>query len=149
MLFPAWRGRSRAPVNDDPELDYDAYAFEFDPGERIGPPPAAAGSSIPGAILIIVLMLAAGWGFMYAPADWLGMLGERVAVISALMRSNPPAAVASDPSTIATADAVIPAAPRREAHLCRRRASIPATRTRSARLPSACIPTCRGCSCDA
>jgi hypothetical protein len=117
MLFPAWRGRSRAPVTDDSELDYDAYAFEFDPGERIGPPPAAAGSSIPGAILIIVLMLAAGWGFMYAPADWLGMLGERVAAISALMRSTPPAAVTSDPSTIATADAVIPAAPMPEAQV--------------------------------
>lgn len=116
MLFPAWRGRSRAPVDDDPELDDDAYSFEFEPGERIGEPLSSSGSSMPGAILIIVLMLAAGWGLMYAPAEWLGMLGERVAAISTLMRSAP-AAVTSDPSTIATADAAIPAAPMPEAQV--------------------------------
>ena len=117
MLFPAWRGRSRAPVNDDPDLGYDAYAFEFEPGERIGAPPARPRSSLPGSLLIVALLLGGGWAFMYAPAEWLGVLGERVAAISSLMRSSPPAAVTSDPSTIATADAVVPATPMPEAQV--------------------------------
>jgi hypothetical protein len=115
MLFPAWRGRSRAPVNDDPDLGYDA--FEFEPGERIGAPPARPRSSLPGSLLIVALLLGGGWAFMYAPAEWLGVLGERVAAISSLMRSSPPAAVTSDPSTIATADAVVPATPMPEAQV--------------------------------
>ena len=117
MLFPAWRGRSRAPVDDDPVLYDDAYAFEFDPGERIGAPLSSRSSSLPGAIIIVLLMLAAGWGYVYAPADWLGMLGERVAAVASLMRSTSPNIVTSDPSTIATADAAIPAAPMPEAQV--------------------------------
>ncbi|MTD94299.1 hypothetical protein GIW81_08115 [Hyphomicrobium sp. xq] len=117
MLFPAWRARSRAPVADDSDFDEDAYAFEFEPGERICPPRSHGGSSVPGAILIIVLMLAAGWGFMYAPAEWLGSFGERVAAVATLFRTTPNSAVTSDPSTIATADAVVPAAPMPEAQV--------------------------------
>jgi len=117
MLFPAWRARSRAPVADDSDFDEDAYAFEFEPGERICPPPSHGGSSMPGAILIIVLMLAAGGGFMYAPAEWLGSFGERVAAVTALFRVTPNSAVTSEPSTIATADAVIPSAPMPEAQV--------------------------------
>jgi hypothetical protein len=117
MLFPAWRGRSRAPVADDSDFDEDAYAFEFEPGERICPPPSHGGSSMPGAILIIVLMLAAGGGFMYAPAEWLGSFGERVAAVATLFQTTPNSAVTSDSSTIATADAVIPAAPMPEAQV--------------------------------
>jgi hypothetical protein len=111
MLFPAWRGRSRAPADDDPLFDDEAYAFEFEPGERIGEPLAARGSSLPGAVLIILIMSAAAWGWLYAPADWLSLLGERAAAVASLMRSTSPDAATSDPSTIATADAVIPAAP--------------------------------------
>lgn len=117
MLFPAWRARSRAPVADDSDFDEDAYAFEFEPGERICPPRSHGGSSMPGAILIIVLMIGVGWGLVYAPAEWLGSFGERVAAVAALFRTTPNSAVTSDPSTIATADAVIPTAPMPEAQV--------------------------------
>src|SRR6187455_3257492 len=115
MLFPAWRGRSRAPVNDDPDLGYDA--FEFEPGERIGAPPARPRSSLPGSLLFVALMLGGGWAFMHAPAEWLGSFGERVAAVATLFQTTPNSAVTSDPSTIATTDAVIPSAPMPEAQV--------------------------------
>jgi hypothetical protein len=111
MLFPAWRGRSRAPADDDPVFDDDGYSFEFEPGERIGAPLPSRGSSMPGAILIILIMSVAAWGWLYAPAEWLSLLGERAAAVASLMRSTSPTAATSEVSTIATADAVIPATP--------------------------------------
>src|SRR5262245_2947684 len=111
MLFPAWRGRARASADEDPVFDDDGYSFEFEPGERIGEPLPARGSSLPGAILMILIMSAAAWGWLYAPAEWLSLLGERAAAVASLMSSTSPAAVTSEVSTIATADATIPAAP--------------------------------------
>ena len=117
MLFPAWRGRSRAPVDDNPEFDDDGYAFAFDPGERIGAPPARPRSSLPGSLLIVALVLGGGWAFMHAPADWLSALGERAAAVAGLMRASPSAGIVADPSTIATADAALAAAPMPEAQV--------------------------------
>jgi hypothetical protein len=117
MLFPAWRARSRASAAEDDSDSYDAYAFAFDPGERIGAPPARPRSSLPGSLLFVALMLGGGWAFMHAPAEWLGSFGERVAAVAALFRATPNFAVTSDPSTIATTDAVIPSAPMPEAQV--------------------------------
>ena len=117
MLFPAWRARSRAPVDDDPELYDDAYAFAFDPGERIGAPPARPRSSLPGSLLFVALVIGGGWAFMHAPADWLSALGERAAAVAGLMRGSSSAGIVTDPSTIATADAALAAVPMPEAQV--------------------------------
>jgi hypothetical protein len=117
MLFPAWRARSRASAAEgDSDLD-DAYAFAFDPGERIGAPLARPRSSLPGSLLIIALLLGGGWAFMHAPADWLSALGERAATVARLMQGSSPAGIVADPSTIATADTALAAAPMPEAQV--------------------------------
>jgi hypothetical protein len=54
---------------------------------------------------------------MYAPAEWLGALGERAAAVSALMRSGSSVGVVADPSSIVTADAALAAAPMPEAQV--------------------------------
>lgn len=115
MFFLARRARSRG-ANDDFSSDLDEESeLAFDAGERICPPPDDGGSSMLGASIVIALMLGAGWIVMQAPADWLGVVGERVAALSALLRDTRPAVVSAESSAIATVDASISAVP--EAHV--------------------------------
>lgn len=112
MFFLARRARSRAPANDDFTSDFDEQSEPFfDAGERICPPPDDRGSSMLGASIVIALMLGAGWIVMHAPADWLGLVGERAAALSALLRDTRPAIVSAESSAIATVDASISAVP--------------------------------------
>lgn len=90
-----------AQASDNELSTFDDEDFDaFDVGEPICQPRERR-SSMLSASIVILLMIAGGWGFLNAPADWLALLGEKVEMLSALARNTAPAAGLSEPSTIA------------------------------------------------
>ena len=87
MLVPASRGRYEAPANPDTFDFGSTRSFAaLDAGEPISPP-QKRGSSMLGASLVLVVLFGGVWAVMQAPADWLAVLGERVAALSELVRN--------------------------------------------------------------
>lgn len=87
------------------DQDFDTFDA-LDVGEPIWPVREQR-SSMFGASVVIALMIAAGWGILNAPADWLALLGEKVETLSALTRSRAQTATLSEASTIAVAEAPV------------------------------------------
>ncbi len=104
MSVPAVRAR-HASATDISTIDFghEPSFGEFDIGEPLYPPPRR-GSSMLSATLMLLVLFGAGWAYMQAPAEWLALLGSKVAELTAPLQNPNPTIAISDASSIATAE---------------------------------------------
>jgi hypothetical protein len=81
---------------------------DLDAGEPINPL-RERGSSMLGAVFVLLMLFGGGWAFMQAPADWLQRLRVQVDALTAVAQGTPPSSAtigappaANDPAQLAT-----------------------------------------------
>ena len=117
MSVPAARAR-HASAADVSTIDFgrEPSFGELDIGEPLYPPPRR-GSSMMSATLVLLVLSGAAWAYMQAPAEWLALLGSKVAELTAPLQNPNPTIAISDASSIATgevlpgAESAVPAVP--------------------------------------
>jgi hypothetical protein len=104
MSVPAGRAR-HASAADASTIDFgrEPSLGTLDIGEPLYPPPRR-GSSMLSAALVLIVLFGAGWAYMQAPAEWLALLGAKVASLAAPMQNSSAMPAVSDASSIATGE---------------------------------------------